>query len=81
MYVRGWVGRGLGKEFQKETPTVLICLDLYIHIYVYPSMKNRPVEMPQAKRQALSKGAEGLILATQPASTTVYSLKLETLRK
>lgn len=44
-------------------------------------MSDLPVGMPQAKRQILSKGADGLTLATQPASTTVYSLKLDTLRK
>lgn len=36
-----------------------------------------PVEIPQLRTQTLSKGAEGLILATHPTWMTVYSLNVE----
>lgn len=37
----------------------------------------KPVEIPQLRMQTLSSGAAGFIFATQPAWTTVYSLKVE----
>src|SRR4051812_50132786 len=37
----------------------------------------RPVERPQAKRQACSKGASGSILASAISGITVYSAKVE----
>lgn len=41
----------------------------------------KPVDIPQLSTQTLSRGAAGLILATQPTWTTVYSLKVEVPRK
>nr|GMD88686.1 Uncharacterised protein [Ipomoea batatas]GMD91122.1 Uncharacterised protein [Ipomoea batatas] len=35
-----------------------------------------PVDIPQLRTQTLSSGASGLILATQPAWSVVYSLKV-----
>ena len=40
-----------------------------------------PVEMPQLRMQALSKGAIGLIFTTLPEWTTVYWLKVDVPRK
>ena len=37
----------------------------------------RPVERPQANRQARSSGASGLILASAISGITVYSAKVE----
>lgn len=38
---------------------------------------SQPVEIPQLKTHTLSRGAAGLILATHPTCTTVYSLNVE----
>jgi hypothetical protein len=44
-------------------------------------MHTVPVEMPQLRRHIFSSGALGLILTAQAASSTVYSAKVEVLRK
>lgn len=41
----------------------------------------KPVDIPQLSTQTLSRGAAGLILATDPTCTTVYSLNVEVPRK
>lgn len=43
--------------------------------------RKQPVEMPQLRMHTLSRGANGLIFATQPEWITVYSLKVEVPRK
>ena len=40
-----------------------------------------PVQIPQLRTQTLSSGAAGLIFATHPAWTTVYSLNVEVPKK